>query len=242
MANPSRKALLRKIAKMELMGVPRQQIGDSISRSESFISQIVTGDAEYAQIAQQLSAEEFDKLDTLNSGWDSVESLAITQVITHLQQVPDPEFAVRAAAMANKAQRRGLFNKPITPADGQHVARISLNATFVDKLQQVTINQEAGVDRHASATPNPNTHTHANPSGNNSNGAAQRYGFKPVESIDSEADRPALEHLAKKDTNFLNPSAVHKLLDPEDSGTRSQSSLANMLEDYGIADAIPQFG
>ena len=219
-----------KIAKMELMGVPRSQICEAVNLSEGRLSQIINSEPAYQRVAQQLSIEEFDKLDTLNSGWDMVESLSVAQIVQSLQLSHDPDFALRAATLANKAQRRGAYNKPIgANGVGGQTVRLSLNANFVEKLNQVTnvqINsqdsQEPSEDKD---TPKPN-----------------RFGFNfatkpvPLEELPAEQPNLGLLGIKKKDTNFLNPSEVHKLLDPSES---NKQSFEQALGDFAIVDAAP---
>lgn len=126
---------LEKIAKMRVVSVPQNQIAAACGLSESRISQITSSD-EYKLIEQKIAVTKFEETEMLNQGWDSVEAMGIQKVLTHLQNNPEPDFALRAASLANKAVRRGTHqNNPIAQSAGVR-AVIHLNPVFADKLQQ----------------------------------------------------------------------------------------------------------
>jgi len=124
---------LEKIARMALFDVPDEQIALAVGLPD--IAVIVSSD-EYKAVFADLSTEYFEQNQSLNDGWNTVEALAIGQVVDVLQWSKDPEFALRAAAMANKANRRGDVAQQ--PINGQAGARavINLTANFIQKLQQ----------------------------------------------------------------------------------------------------------
>lgn len=126
---------INRIAKMEYLGVSRSQIAKACGKTEAEIESLMEKSI-FKQQLQIIAAEDFDKMDTLNGGWDMVENLAMGKVVDHLEKVPDPDFALRAAAIANKAVRRGKHeNQPIgMQANTQAVINVSLQ--FADKLQQ----------------------------------------------------------------------------------------------------------
>ena len=129
------KEKMLKLARMELHGVPRKQTAMAMGLSESRITQIIET-AEYACAAEIIAAENFEKHEMINKGWDGIEALGIKRTVEALQNDPDPEFALRAATLANKASRRGGFaQNPISQNVGVR-AVINLNANFVEKLQQ----------------------------------------------------------------------------------------------------------
>jgi len=72
-----------------------------------------------------------------DDGWDYAENLALSKVIENLQSIPDPEYALKVASLANKASRRSNVHKnnPIVPIANLQ-AVINLNPTFVQKLQK----------------------------------------------------------------------------------------------------------
>lgn len=126
---------LDKIARMRLHEVPLSEIAAIVGISESRISQICATE-QYQEIYSKLAYEIVEQYNTLNDGWDSVEALALDCVVKHLEWQKDPDFALRAATMANRANRRGRFNN--VPLQGRTDVRavINLSAKFVQKFEQ----------------------------------------------------------------------------------------------------------
>jgi len=130
---------LEKIARMVLYDVPHTQIALAVGISESRVSQILETD-EFKNQMQAIATERFEQDSGINEGWDHLEAIALKNVLDRIQWNSDPEFALKAAMMANKAQRRGQFNnRPLDAKDGVR-AVINLTAQFIDQLQQNTVN------------------------------------------------------------------------------------------------------
>ncbi len=126
---------VEKVAKMVLANVPQNQIAAACGVSEGMISQVINT-TEYKTIEQVLAVEKFEESQLINQGWDSVEALGVKTTIMALQNNPEPDFALRAAVVANKAIRRGTHNQNPIPQSAGVRAVIHLNPTFVNKLQQ----------------------------------------------------------------------------------------------------------
>lgn len=140
--------LLDKIARLTAMNVPTEQIAQACGITKGRVSQL-TATEEFNEVLLQYYNEDFEQQDTLNRGWDAVEEEALGTVLETLQHNPDPDFALRAATMANKAQRRGGVNgnQPIN-GNASASAVINLNQVFVDKLQHISVGREA-IDANA---------------------------------------------------------------------------------------------
>ena len=127
---------IEKIAKMVMVNVPQNQIASACGVSESRISQLMSTQ-EYKEIEQSIAVLKFQEDELINQGWDGVEALGVKSVLVALKNNPEPDFALRAAVMANKAVRRGNFrNQPINAQSAGVRAVIHLNPVFVDKLNQ----------------------------------------------------------------------------------------------------------
>ena len=135
--------MLDRVAKLVAMDVSQKQIAQACGLTEGRISQIVDTE-KFKTLLAEIKSEDLEQTDTLNRGWDSIEEHAMGHVLEAMAANPDPEFALRVASQANKAQRRGgLGNVPI---DGRAnaTAVINLNMAFVTKLQEtVEIGQRA---------------------------------------------------------------------------------------------------
>ena len=130
---------LEKIARMVLYDVPHTQIALAVGISESRVSQILETE-KFKDSMQAIATERFEQDSSINDGWDHLEATALKSVLDRMQWDSDPDFSLKAAIMANKAQRRGQFNnRPLDGRDGVR-AVINLTAQFIDQLQQNTIN------------------------------------------------------------------------------------------------------
>jgi len=138
---PQNHQRLEKMARMALFDISQTQIAKAIGKSDSYVSEIMDTD-EFKEVLAGISTEYFEQNQQLNDGWNSIEALALTQVVETLTWSKDPDYALRAAMLANKAQRRGDVAK--TPIDAQMGARavINLTANFIQKLQQFGMEKE----------------------------------------------------------------------------------------------------
>ncbi len=125
-----------KLARMVEQGVPEAQIASIVGLTEDSLAN-VTKSADF-QLAQAFVVEEmFEQQELVNRGWDGVEEFAVSSVLSHLQgPAPDPDYALKAAAVANKAIRHGKSrgNRPIETVQNMQSV-ITLNATYVNKVQ-----------------------------------------------------------------------------------------------------------
>ena len=132
---------LEKIARMSLFDVPENQIAKATGIGD--IAAAMDSE-EFKSILAELSTEYFERNQQLNDGWNSIEALALTTVVETLTWSKDADFALRAATMANRANRRGdVVQQPI---NGQAGARavFHLTANFIHKLQQFSGGAENG--------------------------------------------------------------------------------------------------
>lgn len=212
--------LFERIAKMEAMGVANGDIAKATGLSDGRISQ-VQAEPEYQELLVAASAENLERNMLINQGWDSVEEQALATVVTHLTSAPDPDYALKAAALANKAQRKNAGNKSLNPGSGNY-AVINLNATFVEKVNGMfSIGKDGNEGENVS--------------------------------ISGENSENSQRQLPQKDSNFLPPNAVEKLLgaaqskmnlkevNPNELESELKNDFSNELEDgiNGILEPAP---
>jgi hypothetical protein len=101
--------------------------------SDSRISQILTSE-EYAKQQALESADKLQRNIELGDGWDDLEGAALKRVKQAMLANPDADFALRVAAVANKATRRAGA-ATINPSEKPSVV-VHLNPVFIEKLQQ----------------------------------------------------------------------------------------------------------
>lgn len=125
-----------KLARMIEQGIPEKELANIFGTSQESLSAVLASEG-YVQALAHVQSESFDKQELLNKGWDGIEEHAMSTVLGHLQgPTPDPDYALKAAALANKATRRGKhINEPIVVQPNMQSV-IQLNATYVGKLEQ----------------------------------------------------------------------------------------------------------
>ena len=135
-------AVVDRIAKLVVMKVPYRQIAMAVGINPNKIEAVCKLPKVQAQV-QILTVAELEENSLVNEGWDAVEQEAIGTVLQQLKVSPDADFALRAAATANKAQRRGGNSRETMQAKSTTTAVIELSAVFIEKLQTMQIGMEA---------------------------------------------------------------------------------------------------
>ncbi len=128
------KRFYEKIARLDLAGVSVGEIASVVDNAESHVYAIMAK-TEYAHIKASISSAEFEKQELLADAWQSIQAKALKIVHANLDWNEDPDFALKAAAIANKADMPGKrFGRQINAAEAV-TATISLTVQFVDKLR-----------------------------------------------------------------------------------------------------------
>lgn len=182
--------LVDRVAKMRAYEVPSDQIMRACGLRTIEEVDAIIAKPECQAVIQRVAVESFEKKQTLNDAWDAAEASSLNIIHQALTQNPDPDFALRTAMYANKANRRGVHaNRPI---QGNVVGRavITLNNTFVSKLQQnwiVTERESIEATKKAQDFLSPNDiEDILGANGKNGNGANGSHG--------SDGEIEALEH------------------------------------------------
>ena len=128
--------LIKRVAQMKVYEVPHDQIAKACGLSDINLVEMILQNPACQQEIADITTKEFEQSKTINEAWDMTEATGLNIMIQALRNNPDPDFALRAAMYANKAQRRGIHNN--RPINGDTVERVivTLNANFVNKLQQ----------------------------------------------------------------------------------------------------------
>lgn len=125
-----------RIAALLLDGVAQSSVAEIMGITPGRITQI-KDEENFKQIYSRLAGERIEKDSKVNNSWDKIEQDALDVVAKRLKFSNDPEFALKAAAVANRATRRGSArgNQAIPSDLGQRVV-IQLNNTFINQIQQ----------------------------------------------------------------------------------------------------------
>lgn len=94
-------------------------------------------DPDYVAMRAQVAQEKFNAIQNKNEGWDAVEERALENILTNLTWMKNPDYALKVAAVANRANRRTKSNHNVTLSPEALGARIviNLNQQFVDRIQ-----------------------------------------------------------------------------------------------------------
>ena len=132
---PERQRLFEKIAVLLIHGVAQEEVAKSVELTPGAISQIKE-DKRFVEVYER-EKNRIDKnkeeIEEINSGWDGLERRALEKLGKLIEINPDPDLMLRAAAVANKAIRRGRGNEAI-PASQGGVVNLAFNNVYVDKL------------------------------------------------------------------------------------------------------------
>lgn len=138
--NENTRKLYEKIAKFETLGVSEDETLRVLGMELEEFNKIKQ-DENYKVIYAELIEKKLEEIDILNRGWDAVEEMALERVMTKLSVGSDPDYALKAAALANRATRKQTSNKTIDGSFDERRANISLTSKFVLKLEKVGIDE-----------------------------------------------------------------------------------------------------
>ena len=129
-------AKLEKLTKLIHYGAALDEICAIVGGSQEQVQTLIES-AEVQNKLAELKLNAIETSETRNTGWDAVEEQALAQVLEKLQSVPDPDYALKAAMIANKAQRRNAMheNTPIQPQVNMQTV-INLHPRFVRQVQK----------------------------------------------------------------------------------------------------------
>lgn len=121
------------IAKHSVLGMDDDSIRELIGCTREELAEVLN-DSIYREVRLFIGAAHGQEGVDQTTGWDKLESLALGNLKRRME-LPnvDPEFALRVAAVANKAQRRHAQGKEagvLDPAAGR-TAKISLTTRLV---------------------------------------------------------------------------------------------------------------
>ena len=132
--------ILEKVARLHILGVADKELAGIAGIDENALKDLFATD-EFMGILTKVNEEQFTHMEMVNRGWDGVEEVAVAKVLSHLQSgFADQDYALRAAVLSNKAERRGKSNLPtnqnhplVIPGSIQSV--LQLHMTYIQKLQ-----------------------------------------------------------------------------------------------------------
>jgi len=125
--------LYERIANMMILQVAHEQIANAMGVTLEILEQIKTR-TDFTEVFDRVT-EQYDKQLEIDVDWNTVESRALNIVKDNLAWSKDPEYALKAAGIANKAARRnGTGNQPLPARVGTRI-NINLSGSFVDQMK-----------------------------------------------------------------------------------------------------------
>ncbi len=121
------------VAHMELMGTPQISIASALQLSEGRISQILA-EEEYQVVKAQIASKDYLDRKEVRDNWENMELVATRNVLATLKYNKDPDYNLRVAIMANKADKRGHNVTPIQAQQGMR-ASVNLPTIYVQNIQ-----------------------------------------------------------------------------------------------------------
>lgn len=124
-----------KLVQLINSGMPTAMMADFLNLEPSQLAELLEVPELKQLIAQQEAAERLNSADA-SSKWDEVEVLALKNVLGELNSRPDPIFALKAAAVANKAIRshKGKQQAMQQLVEGAKTITLQLNQQVVNAL------------------------------------------------------------------------------------------------------------
>lgn len=138
--------LVKQFAELRTNGAPKQVIMDALGLTEDDFSKLASRE-EVKEKVTEAEVQRAKNSATFDSNWDMVENLALKSVARELQINPDPDYALRAAAVANKAVRRRREEAKLAAQNAlgyqqqvntNNIAILNLSKTFIQQLQAET--------------------------------------------------------------------------------------------------------
>jgi hypothetical protein len=137
-------SLTDSFVKFKVAGAPKVAIMEALGISEDEFDRLNAKQ----EVKQAVLVSETQRLETgaiMDSGWDVIENQAMAIVLEAVREARDPEFSLRAAAVANKAIRRRREDakllaqtQPGEYKNVNNIAVINLPKMFVNSLQTQT--------------------------------------------------------------------------------------------------------
>lgn len=124
-----------KLVQLINSGMPTAMMADFLNLEPNQLAELLEVPELKQLIAQQEAAERLNSADA-SSKWDEVEVLALKNVLGELNSRPDPVFALKAAAVANKAIRshKGKQQAMQQLVEGVKTITLQLNQQVVNAL------------------------------------------------------------------------------------------------------------
>lgn len=164
------------IAKNDIAGLPPEGISEILGVPAQEVREIQESQ-QYRDIRLLLGVEHAKGLVATDFSWDTIEQMALENLVKRMPYEKDGEFNLRVAAVANKAQRRVMPNnaKILDPSQGAARVPLTLTSRIVKRLH-ANGTKEIEETRQISVT----------------DGTAQQPSFSDIDSLLGVTPRPRI--------------------------------------------------
>lgn len=123
------------VAKSLVMGMELAILAETIGIPEVELREL-TDSQDFKDVRLLVGAEYAKERVERDTGWDGLENVALRKLNKRVAQESDPDFLLRVAAVANRAQRRTTPPKESVLDPSQAAARVPLTLTrrYTEKL------------------------------------------------------------------------------------------------------------
>lgn len=126
---------LKQFTELVVSGMPTSCLAGYLNCTEDELVEVLNHPTITKSVTQSRNVTQLQSV-ALNESWDSIERKAVKQISKALA-FDDPEFALRAAHLANKALRRKAMEKAVSndePLNGGTIV-LTLNNNIINQLQ-----------------------------------------------------------------------------------------------------------
>jgi hypothetical protein len=123
------------VAKHLVMGISQEQVADTMGVGLEVIHEVM-GDQLFVEIKGFIGAIYAQEHISQAAGWDALETLALGKLVDKVKasRGGDPDFLLRVAAIANKAQRRTQQHETVLDPNKVGTTTITLTKRLIQKL------------------------------------------------------------------------------------------------------------
>lgn len=122
------------VAKHKVLGTSDESICDVISCTQAELNELES-DELFKEVRQIVGALQLQQRVDSDTGLDALEAMAIKKLVDRMPFEKDPEFILRVAAFANKAQRRSApQTNVLDPTRAGQRATINLTSRILQRL------------------------------------------------------------------------------------------------------------
>lgn len=127
--------ILVTICKNDIAGLPASDIARLIGVSENEVVESQKTD-DYRDIRLLMGAAQASEMVDTDFSWDGIESVAVGKLYQEAKKSRDPEFLLKVAAVANKAQRRigSARDKVLDQRDANPVVPLRLTQRIIEQM------------------------------------------------------------------------------------------------------------